>query len=127
MTTEVNILRKISSPHCLKMYEMYETENSIYLVLELIEGGDLLKRIHKKQPFKELDIRLLMQNLLEATSHFHSLNIIHRDLKPDNILLRSLNNNHDIVIADFGLGTELIPGQENEILYKHCGIINLVN
>ena len=70
---------------------------------------------------KELDIRLFLKNLFEATQHFHSKNILHRDLKPDNILMRSKNNIHDIVVADFGLSTELIKGKENEILYKRCG------
>ena len=61
--------------------------------------------------------------MLSAIEHFHSHRITHRDLKPENLLLKSLDNIHDVIIADFGLATELIFGHEEEILFKRCGII----
>ena len=111
-------MRKFTNENLIKLYEIFETKNSLYLVLELIKGGELLKRISKVKIFKESDVRILIKKMLIALDHCHSKNIIHRDLKPDNLLLRSEDNLHDIVIADFGLSCQLFKG---EILYKRCG------
>ena len=46
---------------------------------------------------------------------------MHRDIKPENLILRDKANIHDIVLADFGLADELIPGEEDKILFKRCG------
>ena len=54
-----------------------------------------------------------MQNLLSAIAHCASKSIAHRDIKPENILLRDESNCYDIVLADFGLATLLIPGEED--------------
>lgn len=62
-----------------------------------------------------------MQNLLSALNHCHENNIMHRDIKPENLILRDKANIHDIVLADFGLADELIPGEEDKILFKRCG------
>ena len=62
-----------------------------------------------------------MYNLLSALSHCASKGIVHRDIKPENILLRDEAKIHDIVLADFGLATEIIPGEEEHILFKRCG------
>jgi calcium-dependent protein kinase len=56
-------------------------------------------------------------NLISALRHMHEKKIIHRDLKPENLLLRSTENNHEIILADFGLSTCL----DEEPLFKRCG------
>lgn len=56
-------------------------------------------------------------NLLSALSHLHSKHIVHRDLKPENLLLKTYDNSHDIVLADFGLAASL----KEELLFKRCG------
>ena len=111
-------MKKLNHPNLLKIYEIHETTNSLYLVLELVQGGELLKKIKKSKNFKESDVRILIQKILEGLEHMHNKNIIHRDLKPDNLILRSENSIHDVVIADFGLSTSL---NCKDILYKRCG------
>ena len=98
-------MRKLNYPHCLKLYEIYETEHSLYFVIELISGGELLKRISQEKAFHEKDVRILLINLLHALDHCHKHSIMHRDLKPENLLLRDNSNIHDIVRSDFGLAT----------------------
>ena len=110
-------MKQIDNQNLLKLYEVFETKNSLYLVLELIKGGELLKSVSKRKLFKENDLKLLMKKLLISLKDLHSKNIIHRDLKPDNLLLRDENIIHDIVIADFGLACQL----NGKILYKRCG------
>ena len=111
-------MQKMNHPNCIKLYEVYETKNSIYLVLEMIKGGELIKKIREKFVYKERDVKLLMYNFLHALLHIHDRNVMHRDLKPENILLREDGNINDIVIADFGLATFK---DAEDILFKRCG------
>jgi len=119
LINEIAIMRKYNHPNLLKIYEVYETENSIYLVLDLLEGGELFSRLASKVFYDEEKIAKLMTNLLSALNHLHKIKIMHRDLKPENILLKSKESDTDIVIADFGLSAEIT--QLDKILFKRCG------
>ncbi len=114
---EIYLLRALDNNCILKLFEIYETENSLYMVMELIRGGEMLHQINH-QKFDEKTISICMHNLLVAVNHMHSLNIIHRDLKPDNILLKNTNSITEIVIADFGLATFL---DFHNQMFKRCG------
>ena len=113
-------MKRLDHANILKIYEVFETKHSIYLVIELLEGGELIKRIKEKSKLSHKDIAKLMKSLLSALDHIHSKGIMHRDLKPENILLRKKNDLFNIAIADFGLSTEtkLLPAQ---IFFKRCG------
>lgn len=102
---EINILRVLGNhPAIIQLVDMDEsTPNTIRLVLELCEGGELYDRIQQKQFYPENEAKLLIRNLLEAVGFIHSRGIMHRDLKPENILLASKVSNTDIKISDFGL------------------------
>lgn len=113
-------MKRLSHPHILTLHEVHETKNSIYLVLDVVKGGELLRKIREKQLISHKDLANVMRNLLEALAHIHENGIMHRDLKPENILLREENNIADIVIADFGLAS-LTNLPLNEILFKRCG------
>ena len=104
----------------MKLYEVYESEHSIYLIMDLISGGELLSRLKDLSQFSNKDIAKLMFNMLDALNHIHSRGIMHRDLKPENILLRSKLETHDIIIADFGLSS-FIKKQASEVFFKRCG------
>jgi len=102
---EINILKALGNHRSLiRLVDMDETQpNTIRLVLELCEGGELYDRIQQKQFYPEAEAKILAKNLLEALAYIHSKGIMHRDLKPENILLASKVNNTDIKISDFGL------------------------
>jgi calcium/calmodulin-dependent protein kinase I len=102
---EINILRVLGNhPAIIQLVDMDESiQNTIRLVLELCEGGELYDRIQQKQFYPEQEAKLLIKNLLEAVAFIHSKGIMHRDLKPENILLASKVSNTDIKISDFGL------------------------
>lgn len=119
LLNEIAIMRKCNHPNLLKIYEVYESANSIYVVLELLEGGELFARLAAKAYYDEEKISKLIINLLSALQHLHQMNIIHRDLKPENILLKTKESDIDLVIADFGLSTVLGPLET--ILFKRCG------
>lgn len=119
LLNEIAIMRKCNHQNLLRVYEIYESDNSIYMVLQLLEGGELFARLAAKAFYDEDKIAKLISNLLSALHHLHEMNIIHRDLKPENILLKSKESDTDLVIADFGLSTELGPLES--ILFKRCG------
>lgn len=102
---EINILRVLGNhPAIIQLVDMDESiPNTIRLVLELCEGGELFDRIQQKQFYPEQEAKVLIRNLLEAVAFVHSKGIMHRDLKPENILLASKVSNTDIKISDFGL------------------------
>jgi len=102
---EINILRELGNhPSIIQLVDMDESQgNTIRLVLELCEGGELYDRIQQKQFYPEQEAKVLMINLFKAVGFIHSKGIMHRDLKPENILLASKVSNTDVKISDLGL------------------------
>jgi len=102
---EINIMRVLGNhPTIIQLVDMDESlPNTIRLVLELCQGGELYDRIQQKQFYPEHEAKVLMKNLLDSIAFIHGKGIMHRDLKPENILLASKVSNTDIKISDFGL------------------------
>ncbi len=114
-------MRKLDHKNILKLFEVYESASSIYLVMEVLKGGELLKAIKEKLfNFNEIERAKVMRNILEALHHIHKKGIMHRDLKPENILLKDDKNLSNIVIADFGLAS-FIHIEVKDVLFKKCG------
>lgn len=88
----------------MRLYGVYESQNSIYVQVELLQGGQLYDKIQQKHKFTPTQIKTVMKGLLEGLEYMHDKRIMHRDLKPENIILRE-ENDYDCVIADFGLAT----------------------
>lgn len=88
----------------MRLFEVYESDNSIYVSVELLEGGQLYDKIKNKHKFTVEQIQVTVRGLLMGLAHMHELRCMHRDLKPENILLRK-DGDYDCVIADFGLST----------------------
>ena len=111
-------MRSLNSDFCLKLYESHETQNSIYLVVEVLCGGELLNQVRKEGTFTLNELKEIIKSLVKALSHLHERGIMHRDLKPENILFRSKEKIYDLVLADFGLAS--IKTEVN-MLFKRCG------
>jgi len=118
MLNEIDIMRAVDHENVIKLYEVYETEKSIYLVLELIQGKSLQEML-KKQAFKEENSEIKIINtarsILDALAYLSSKGVMHRDLKPDNILI---DKGDKVKIVDFGLATFI---DVNEYIFKKCG------
>ncbi|CAD8103409.1 unnamed protein product [Paramecium sonneborni] len=113
---EICILRKVSHPNVIKLYEILESESCVYLVMEYVKGGELYDYIIKKKYLPENIAVRYFQQLVFATEYLHSQNIIHRDLKPENLLL---DENRQLKIADFGLS--FLSQTKGEYLKTACG------
>lgn len=103
----------------IKLYEVYEDEELIYLVMELLRGGELFKRLQGRGIFNEEYCANLLYNLIAGLAYVHTRNVLHRDVKPENLLLREKDNEYDIVVADFGLSDFYDP--KGNYMFKRCG------
>ncbi|GMI44563.1 hypothetical protein TrCOL_g2357 [Triparma columacea] len=99
---EVSILGEVKHRNIIHMHAFYEEPEHYYLVMEIMDGGELFDRIVQKSFYNEKEARNLVKILLEAINYMHERNIVHRDLKPENLLLASMTNDSDIRLADFG-------------------------
>jgi len=97
---EVKILSQLDHPNIIGIKRAFETESYLYLVLELVSGGELLDKIATEKKFSEDKARYYFRQILEATKYLHEQGIAHRDLKPENILL---TDDDLIKLSDFGL------------------------
>merc|ERR1712063_102391 len=105
--TEINILRQVSHPHVVKLKEIFEDDEDIILVLQLITGGELFERIVEKNFYTEEDARKVVRQILTGLEALHAKNVVHRDLKPENLLLSDKSDEADVLITDFGLSAIL--------------------
>jgi len=114
---EIKVLKKLDHPGVMKFYKVYETMLGIFLVMELLDGGELFEHLKQKKTFTERDCALMLIKTIEPLVYMHSKNIVHRDIKPENLILRSRNDEFGIVIADFGLSQNL----KEAAIYTKCG------
>lgn len=100
---EINIMQTLKHPNICEMKNVFfQTNGDINLVLELVEGGDLLEYILEREGVAEPEAKHITYQLCDALSYIHSKGILHRDLKPENILL-TRDNPPQVKVADFGL------------------------
>ena len=101
---EIDILKIAQHPNIIKLYDVFENENYIYIIMEYCSGGDLLSYFeHYEYELPEAKVCEIIHKLSMAIYYLHSYGIVHRDLKPENILMTDLTSNADIRLLDFGL------------------------
>jgi serine/threonine protein kinase len=109
----------VEHSNIIRLYEVYESRGSVYLVLEMLRGGELMEKISKMGSYDEQDAKMILGNILKALRYLHNKKIMHRDLKPENILLKYEDDKaNDIKIVDFGLATRW---DIDEYIYSRCG------
>jgi hypothetical protein len=87
LENEIYIMKSCKHPNIVNLHEEFETKDEIYLVTDLIKGGDLFDAISQSVKFSEKDSACMIQDLCEALLYLHAKNIVHRDLKPENLLV----------------------------------------
>lgn len=114
---EIAIMRLCRHPNIVKLVEEFETIESIYLILELVRGGDLFDAITESLRYDESTAASLIADLAAPIEYLHARNIVHRDVKPENCLLeRFPNGKLQIKLADFGLAMEV-----TKPIFQVCG------
>lgn len=116
-------MKLLNHPTCIKLLEVLASKTTIFLVLELVTGGELFDRIVTDGRFDEASARKYFIQLVEGLSHCHSNGVCHRDLKPENLLLDA---HGDLRITDFGLSSFNENQDERSFLHTTCGTPNYV-
>jgi len=98
---EIDILKNLTHPNIVRLYEVYESKSSIYLVTELCDGRELFDEISDRDKLREIEAAHVLKQLLQAIAYCHGQQIAHRDLKPENILI-DVKNKGAIKVIDFG-------------------------
>ncbi|XP_068172750.1 serine/threonine-protein kinase DCLK1b isoform X3 [Antennarius striatus] len=115
--SEVSILRRVKHPNIVLVIEEMDTYSDLYLVMELVKGGDLFDAITSSNKYTERDASCMLFNLASAIKYLHSLNIVHRDIKPENLLVyEHHDDSKSLKLGDFGLATVV-----NGPLFTVCG------
>lgn len=112
---EVRIMKHLNHPNIVKLYEVIETDRSLYLVMEYASGGEVFDYLVAHGRMKEKEARAKFRQILSAVQYCHQKHILHRDLKAENLLM---DGEFNIKIADFGFSNEFMPGNK---LDTFCG------
>eukprot|EP00004_Rigifila_ramosa_P021673 TRINITY_DN580_c0_g1_i2.p1 TRINITY_DN580_c0_g1~~TRINITY_DN580_c0_g1_i2.p1 ORF type:complete len:336 (-),score=80.65 TRINITY_DN580_c0_g1_i2:706-1686(-) len=118
MKREVEIMQMVEHRNIIYMREMYDTPTKLYLIMELVTGGEMFDRIVNRGNYSEKDASDVVRQIANAVAYLHELGIVHRDLKPENLLYANERDDSDIKIADFGLSRVL---NEDSMLKTACG------
>ncbi|XP_041116162.1 serine/threonine-protein kinase DCLK2-like isoform X2 [Polyodon spathula] len=103
---EVAVLRRVKHPNIIMLIEEVDTAAELYLVMELVKGGDLFDAITSSTKYTEKDASAMVYNLAGALKYLHCLNIVHRDIKPENLLVCEYpDGTKSLKLGDFGLAT----------------------
>ncbi|KAB2078781.1 hypothetical protein E1A91_A06G188800v1 [Gossypium mustelinum] len=110
LTNEILVMRKIVenvSPHpnVIDLYDVYEDQAGVHLVLELCSGGELFDRIVAETRYSEAGAAAVVRQIAGGLAAIHKANIVHRDLKPENCLFLNKNKDSTLKIMDFGLSS----------------------
>ena len=111
--TEMDVLKICQHPNIIKLYDIHENEENIYLIMEYCQGSDLFTYIEKRgYKLNEKRACEIIHKLCAAVYYLHSYGIVHRDLKPENIIMTDNTDNADIRLLDFGLSKILGPTEK---------------
>ncbi|CAL5091466.1 unnamed protein product [Urochloa decumbens] len=120
---EISTMKLIRHPNVIRMHEVMASKTKIYIVMELVTGGELFDKIASRGRLKEDDARKYFQQLINAVDYCHSRGVYHRDLKPENLLLDASGT---LKVSDFGLSALSQQVREDGLLHTTCGTPNYV-
>ena len=111
--TEIEILKICQHPYIIRLYDILENAQHIYIIMEYCKGGDLFSFLEKRKfKISEKLTSQIIHKMCTAVFYIHSYGIAHRDLKPENILMVSEDDESDIRILDFGLSKIISPNEK---------------
>jgi len=100
---EVNALKTLDHPNVVKLFEIYEDDDHVHLVMEYLSGGELFDYIIKQEYLDEYRAAQIFKQILHSVLYCHKNAICHRDLKPENFMFESTSKEANLKLIDFGL------------------------
>lgn len=126
MLSEISLMRELKHPNLAELYEVFELDSHVAIVMEYLNKGNLAQRL-TKTPFSEKQAFQILRMILEGLKYMHSKNIMHRDIKPGNIMLRdplpSEGNEEICKIIDFGLSANLLDKSDEALIHDKSGTV----
>ena len=116
---EIRLTMSLSHPQVVNIHDFYQTKSHVYVVMELLKGGELLDAVMRLGHYTEKDAAVIMKQLFTGLVSVHSKNITHRDLKLENLILAEKGDLHTLRIADFGLAKKMKTSRGK--LSAQCG------
>ena len=111
INSEREFLSKLNNPFIVNMHYAFQDSENLYLVMDLMSGGDLRYHISRHKTFSEEQTRFFICGIIIALEYIHGNNVIHRDIKPENLVL---DNKGYIRLTDFGIAKENLPDNSSE-------------
>ena len=111
INSELLFLSKLHNPFIVNMHYAFQDNNNLYLVIDLMKGGDLRFHISRHKHFSEEQTRFFICCIIISLEYIHKNNVIHRDIKPENLVL---DENGYVRITDFGIAKENLPDNSCE-------------
>ena len=96
-------MKKVSHHNIVQLHDIYQTTNNMYIVTELCQDGDLLRKLQRRRKLSEVEAKNYLRDIMSGAKYLHKNGIIHRDLKPANILLKK----GICKLSDFGFAKSL--------------------
>ncbi|KAI8899923.1 kinase-like domain-containing protein [Globomyces pollinis-pini] len=119
LENEVQLMMRLDHPNVIKTYQVLDSPDECFVVMDLAEGGELVEYIAAKWKLSENESRKYFRQIVSGLDHIHQANIVHRDLKLENLLL---DKDRNVLISDFGLGRTFVG--DNQLLKTFCGTPN---
>eukprot|EP00227_Mantoniella_beaufortii_P012733 CAMPEP_0197579814 /NCGR_PEP_ID=MMETSP1326-20131121/3728_1 /TAXON_ID=1155430 /ORGANISM="Genus nov. species nov., Strain RCC2288" /LENGTH=561 /DNA_ID=CAMNT_0043143377 /DNA_START=179 /DNA_END=1864 /DNA_ORIENTATION=+ len=116
---EIRLTMSLSHEKIVKIYDFYQTKTHVYVIMELLRGGELLDAVMELGSYNEVDAATIMRQLFKGLESIHSKSISHRDLKLENLILATKNDLETLRIADFGLAKKMKTARSK--LSAQCG------
>ena len=111
INSERDLLSELYSPYIVNMYYAFQDKEYLYLVMDLLSGGDLRYHISIHKKFSEEQTRFFICGIILSLEYIHSKGIIHRDIKPENLVLDAKGY---VRLTDFGIAKKIKEDNSNE-------------
>ena len=111
INSEREFLSKLNHPFIVNMHYAFQDSDNLYLVMDILNGGDLRYHVSRYRKFSEEQTRFFIANMVFALQYIHDNNVIHRDIKPENLVL---DDKGYVRITDFGIAKENMPDNSSE-------------
>lgn len=125
---EIDLMIAMDHPNIIKLYEVFEDNRYIYLIMEECTGGELfdkiIARIQNKNLFSEKEAAGIFSQLMSAVNYCHGQGICHRDLKPENLLLLNSKDDSPLKVIDFGL-SKIFKEEDHKMTTKVGTVIEV--
>ncbi|KAI5480399.1 ser/thr/tyr protein kinase RAD53 [Pseudohyphozyma bogoriensis] len=120
---EVEIMKALDHKYCVRYVDFFEDADRMWLVLEFVDGGDLLDYVMKRKGLKESETREIALMVCEAVAYLHSKGVAHRDLKPENLLLTK-GSRPLCKVTDFGLAKMVDQNVSYDVRMRYSAELN---